>query len=56
MKAKILWGITYALAAVAFVSFILWMFMDNMTAKWVCIVSMTAQVYGILTMEGKKKS
>lgn len=56
MKAKTLWGITYTLAAVGFVSLLLWMFMDSTPAKWVCIISMALQVYGILTMEGQKKS
>lgn len=56
MKAKILWGIIYVLAAVSFVSLLSWMFMDSTPAKWVCIISMVIQVYGILTMEGQKKS
>lgn len=56
MVNKIGWGITGLLSFVCFISFIFWFFGGNVIGKWLFLITFVLQIYGIFTMENKKKS
>lgn len=56
MINKICLGISYALAFISFVSFLLWAFADSVTFRAVFLISFLLQIYGVLTMGSGKKS
>ena len=53
---KTLWGLLYALALVCFISFLLWLFTDELKYKIIFLISFALQIYGILTKDKVKKS
>lgn len=53
---KILWGVAYIITLICFISFLLWMFTDELKFKVIFIITFALQVYGILTKEKIKKS
>jgi hypothetical protein len=56
VMVKMLWGLLYALALVCFISFLLWLFTDELKYKIIFLISFALQIYGILTKENVKKS
>lgn len=49
MMRKISCGITALLSLTCFISFLLWFFGDNYTAKIIFLVAFALQLYGIFT-------